>query len=97
MQATAARTKKVLSPYLVHHAKQAGRAKVGSKVRDASALFLCWGAPPSNGMERAKDRGYVFCNAIYINYLPLVNSTHHARIKGTNDVLHRRQRTFSGW
>lgn len=36
LQATLAGTKNVLSPYLIHHTKQAGRAKIGSKVRAAS-------------------------------------------------------------
>lgn len=36
LQATIARTKNVVSRYLIHHSKQAGRAKVGGKIRDMS-------------------------------------------------------------
>lgn len=36
LQATIARTKNVVSRYLIHHTKQAGRAKVGGKIRDMS-------------------------------------------------------------
>lgn len=36
LQTTIAKTKNVVSQYLIHHTKQAGRAKVGSKVRALS-------------------------------------------------------------
>lgn len=36
LQATVARTRNVVSRHLIHHTKQAGRATVGSKVRDVS-------------------------------------------------------------
>lgn len=36
LQATIAKTKNVVSQYLIHHTKQVGRAKIGSKVRDIS-------------------------------------------------------------
>lgn len=36
LQATVANTKNVVSRYMIHHIKQAGRAKVGGKVRDVS-------------------------------------------------------------
>jgi len=36
LQATVAKTKNVVSQLLIHHTKQSGRAKVGSKVRDHS-------------------------------------------------------------
>lgn len=36
LQATVTRTKNAVSRYLIHHTKQVGRAKIGSKVRDVS-------------------------------------------------------------
>lgn len=36
LQATIAKTRNVVSRHLIHHTKQAGRAKIGSKVRDVS-------------------------------------------------------------
>lgn len=57
LQTTVAKTKNVVSRYLIHHTKQAGRAKIGSKVRDVSLTQefarlrelagICGESPPS--------------------------------------------------